>query len=102
MPTYEYECTKCGIVFEEFQSISAPKRQRCPRCRGKVERLISGGTGVVFRGNGFYVTDSRPSPAPTGAKKDDAKKDDKVAAAKGSDSTAATADSKPSRAASGS
>lgn len=63
MPTYEYECTKCAFVFEEFQSISAPKRQRCPRCRGKVERLISGGTGIVFRGKGFYATDSRTMPA---------------------------------------
>lgn len=59
MPTYEYECTKCGHVFEEFQSIQAPPRKRCPQCRGKVERLISGGAGILFRGSGFYVTDSR-------------------------------------------
>jgi putative FmdB family regulatory protein len=71
LPTYEYECTKCGIVFEEFQSITAPKRQRCPHCRSKVERLISGGTGVVFRGKGFYVTDSRPSSSPSDGKKDE-------------------------------
>jgi len=41
--------------------MSAPRRQRCPKCRGKVERLISGGMGVVFKGSGFYVTDSRGS-----------------------------------------
>jgi putative FmdB family regulatory protein len=59
MPTYEYQCTRCAHVIEEFKPISAPKRQRCPECRGKVERLISGGTGVHFKGSGFYITDSR-------------------------------------------
>lgn len=59
MPTYEYECTRCHHIVEEFKSISAPRRQRCPKCRGKVERLISGGMGVHFKGSGFYVTDSR-------------------------------------------
>lgn len=60
MPTYEYECSRCGLIFEEFKPISAPKRQRCPQCRGKVQRLISGGAGLHFKGSGFYVTDSRP------------------------------------------
>ena len=59
MPTYEYECTRCGLIVEEFKSISAPRRQRCPECRSKVVRLISGGMGVHFKGSGFYVTDSR-------------------------------------------
>lgn len=59
MPTYEYECTRCGIIIEELKPISAPRRQRCPECRGKVTRLISGGMGVHFKGSGFYVTDSR-------------------------------------------
>jgi len=59
MPTYEYECTRCDHAFEEFKPMSAPKRQRCPKCRGKVERLISGGLGIHFKGQGFYVTDSR-------------------------------------------
>ncbi len=59
MPTYEYECTRCGLVTEEFKPMSAPRRQRCPECRGKVTRLVSGGSGILFRGSGFYVTDSR-------------------------------------------
>ena len=67
MPTYEYECTKCNHAFEEEAPITAPARQRCPRCRGKVQRLISGGTGIVFRGSGFYVNDSRRKPAPAKA-----------------------------------
>ena len=65
MPTYEYECTKCGIVIEEFKSISAPKRQRCPECRSKVVRLISGGMGVHFKGSGFYINDSRGKTGPS-------------------------------------
>jgi putative FmdB family regulatory protein len=59
MPTYEYECTLCGLITEEFKSITAPRRRRCPKCRGKVERLVSGGMGVHFKGSGFYVNDSR-------------------------------------------
>lgn len=61
MPTYEYECTRCGTITSEFKPMSAPRRQRCPACRGKVELLISGGLGVVFKGQGFYVNDSRAS-----------------------------------------
>ncbi len=66
MPTYEYECLKCGNVFEEFRSISDPPRRRCPQCRGKVRRLVGNGVGVVFKGSGFYATDSRkvrPGPS---------------------------------------
>ncbi len=59
MPTYEYQCTRCEHICEEFKPMSAPRRQRCPLCRGKVERLISGGLGVHFKGSGFYINDSR-------------------------------------------
>ncbi|HPF36856.1 MAG TPA: zinc ribbon domain-containing protein, partial [Candidatus Krumholzibacteria bacterium] len=41
MPTYEYECTKCGLEFELEQAMTDKPRQRCPECRGKVNRLIS-------------------------------------------------------------
>ena len=61
MPTYEYECEKCGHRFEVFQSMTEPPRKRCPKCRGKVRRLIGGGAGVVFKGSGFYTTDYRSS-----------------------------------------
>ena len=59
MPTYEYECDKCGHRFEVFQSMTEPPRKRCPKRRGKVRRLIGGGAGVVFKGSGFYTTDYR-------------------------------------------
>ena len=57
MPTYEYECRKCGHTFEQFQSISAAPVKTCPKCKGKVARLVSGGAGIIFKGSGFYQTD---------------------------------------------
>ncbi|MEW6752291.1 MAG: FmdB family zinc ribbon protein [Candidatus Latescibacterota bacterium] len=61
MPTYEYECQKCGHRFEKFQSIKAAPLTACPRngCDGQVRRLISAGGGLLFRGSGFYTTDYR-------------------------------------------
>ena len=59
MPTYEYKCTKCGKTFELMQKMSDPPRKRCPDCRGKVIRLISGGGGILLKGTGFYATDYR-------------------------------------------
>jgi putative FmdB family regulatory protein len=57
MPTYEYYCKECKFEFEEFQSIASEPLQKCPKCNGKVERKISGGTGLIFKGSGFYITD---------------------------------------------
>ena len=59
MPTYEYECLKCGHRFELFQRITEAPRKRCPICRGKVRRLIGTGAGMIFKGSGFYTTDYR-------------------------------------------
>ena len=59
MPTYEYECLKCGHRFECVQRITDPPRKRCPKCRGKVRRLVSSGAGMIFKGSGFYTTDYR-------------------------------------------
>ena len=70
MPTYEYECKRCGFLFEEFQSINAQPLKHCPKCNGSVKRLIGKGSGIVFKGSGFYATDYR-SPTYSG----DAKKD---------------------------
>jgi putative FmdB family regulatory protein len=64
MPTYEYECTACKYTFEEFQKITDKPLLECPRCRGKVRRLISGGAGLIFKGSGFYVTDYKRSNLP--------------------------------------
>ncbi len=57
MPTYVYECQRCGARFELLQGINDPPRQRCPECRGKVKRLLMPGGGFIFKGSGFYITD---------------------------------------------
>jgi putative FmdB family regulatory protein len=59
MPTYEYECEKCHHQFEQLQKIIDEPIKVCPICGGKVKRLISGGGGFLFKGNGFYITDHR-------------------------------------------
>jgi putative FmdB family regulatory protein len=56
MPTYEYRCVN-DHHFEEFQSMVSPPIEVCPVCGGKAERLISGGSGLIFKGSGFYITD---------------------------------------------
>ncbi len=58
MPTYEYRCPK-GHHFELFQKMSEEPRADCPECGSISERLLSGGAGFLFKGDGFYITDSR-------------------------------------------
>ena len=60
MPTYEYACTACGHEFEAFQSFSDAALTECPECKGVVQKVYSN-VGVVFKGSGFYKTDSRDS-----------------------------------------
>ena len=60
MPTYEYRCER-GHEFERFQKMSDDPISTCPECGGEAERLLSGGGGFVFRGEGFYATDYRSS-----------------------------------------
>ncbi|MDR2965229.1 MAG: hypothetical protein LBU88_05595 [Treponema sp.] len=57
MPTYEYECKSCSHGFEVFQSMSDNPLKDCPKCGKEIRRLIFGGSGVIFKGSGFYVTD---------------------------------------------
>jgi putative FmdB family regulatory protein len=59
MLTYEYECLFCGHQFEESQKMTDKPIKICPKCKGKVQRKISGGGGVLFKGSGFYITDHR-------------------------------------------
>jgi len=70
VPTYDYKCSLCGHVFEEFQSMSAPLLLTCPQCgKDGLKRMFSKGAGMIFKGQGFYLTDYRKSsdsgrPAP--------------------------------------
>ena len=78
MPTYEYECQKCGKTFEWVQSMKNSSLKICPQdaCRmrswgrGKVRRLLSAGAGLIFKGSGFYITDYRSENYKQAAKKE--------------------------------
>lgn len=65
MPTYQYVCSVCGHQFEQFQSFSEDAVAHCPKCQGAVRKVYSN-VGVVFKGGGFYKTDSRPASTDTG------------------------------------
>ena len=58
MPTYAYACTECDHRFETFQSFSEDSLTQCPQCEGRLRKLFNA-VGVVFKGGGFYRTDSR-------------------------------------------
>jgi putative FmdB family regulatory protein len=97
MPTYEYHCDACGHDFEEFQSITSKPTRKCPKCgKLKVRRLIGTGSGMIFKGSGFYITDYRSEGYKDSAKADQGggkDKDAKPADAKPADTKAG--DSKP-------
>ena len=59
MPTYEFKCESCGHHFERFLSITDNSRPKCPVCGKNTKRLISAGSGIIFKGTGFYETDYR-------------------------------------------
>lgn len=96
MPTYEYLCEKCDHEFEQFQSITARSLRRCPNCKQNgLKRLIGSGSGIIFKGSGFYQTDYRTENYKQAQKKEksksDAKKEKAQAKTKGKDAS----DSKP-------
>jgi putative FmdB family regulatory protein len=68
MPTYDYECGKCGHKFEAFQSITADALKKCPECgKNGLQRLIGAGAGIIFRGSGFYITDYKKRSSSAGS-----------------------------------
>jgi putative FmdB family regulatory protein len=88
MPTYEYECSGCGHAFEEFQSMSAKPIRKCPSCgKNKVQRLIGSGSGVIFKGSGFYQTDYRSEGYKKAAQADKESSSPSTTSASGSSSS---------------
>ena len=63
MPTYEYECSLCDFHFERKQRFDEEPVAMCPKCQGKARRVINS-VPIIFKGSGFYVTDSRQSSTP--------------------------------------
>ena len=80
MPTYEYACAKCGHEFEVVQSFSDAPITVCPECQGEVKKVFSN-VGVVFKGSGFYKTDSRKSETKSETKTETKKESPKPASA---------------------
>ena len=68
MPTYEYGCTSCGQHIEVFQRISEDPLTTCGVCGGKLRKVFHP-AGIVFKGSGFYATDSRSTSKSTGSEK---------------------------------
>ena len=70
MPTYEYQCQKCKKRHEASQSITARPLTKCPKCGGRLKRGLGSGSGFLFKGGGFYITDYRSKKYLDAKKKD--------------------------------
>lgn len=95
MPTYEYQCKTCGHHFERVQRFSDAPLTECPQCSGEIRRVIHP-AGIVFKGSGWYITDSRKgggdsATLPKGESKSETKSESKESA----DSSASSSESKP-------
>ena len=76
MPTYDYSCAACGHRFERFESINDDALKACPKCgKKKAKRMLGTGAGLIFKGAGFYTTDSKKSSGgePKGESKGESK-----------------------------
>ena len=72
MPTYQYRCTECGADLEVVQKFTDDALTVCPECAGKLRKVFSA-VGVVFKGSGFYKTDSRAASKPAATQGEPAK-----------------------------
>ena len=79
MPTYDYICNDCEKMYEYFQSMSDAPITKCPECKkNSLRRVISGGTGLIFKGSGYYLTDYKNKKTQSSEnKKSNKKKKDK-------------------------
>jgi putative FmdB family regulatory protein len=93
MPTYVYRCRQCNNHLEIIQKFSDAPLKICPKCQGQLHRVIHA-TGIVFKGSGWYVNDSRSS-SPTS--KSAAKEPDKSSSTKSDSSPAASTPSEPAK-----
>jgi putative FmdB family regulatory protein len=107
VPTYQYACTECGHAFDQFQSFSDDALTQCPECDGRLRKLFNA-VGVVFKGSGFYRTDSRTdaragasasTPAANGSS--GSEKSSSTEKSSGSEKSSPSSDSKPSPAPAG-
>ena len=95
MPTYDYKCFNCGEIYELFQSMTDKPKKKCLKCgKNTAVRLIGGGSGLIFKGSGFYITDYKnKKPIESKDAKKETKKTDKVSTAKETAKSSSTAKS---------
>ena len=103
MPTYEYECKKCGHEFETIQSIKDDPLKKCLKSecpegtgKGTVRRLIGAGGGLLFKGSGFYITDYRSDSYKKSAKADKPGSSDSSSGSSSSSDSKSSSDTKSS------
>jgi putative FmdB family regulatory protein len=105
VPTYEYACAECGERLEAVQKFSDDPLTECPACQGRLRKVFSP-VGIVFKGSGFYRTDSRSSSSVNGSKVNGSSSDSAAAGEKssgadakpsGSDSGSSGTDAKPAK-----
>jgi len=90
LPLYEYVCRNCHARVERIENLKGPFLKSCPKCKGRVDRIVSR-SSIAFKGSGWYVTDyAKPSPAGDSGKQEPA-----PAAAQPGDKPAAASDGKP-------
>jgi putative FmdB family regulatory protein len=99
MPTYEYQCKTCGHHFERVQRFSDAPLTECPQCSGEIRRVIHP-AGIVFKGSGWYITDSRKGSGdsasiPKGESKGESKGETKSESKESADSSSSSSESKP-------
>ena len=101
MPTYDYKCSDCGHEFEVFQSIKDNPVKVCPVCNAGVQRIIHGGTGMKFKGAGFYINDYKNNSSDNGKKESstpsDSPKSDRTDSSKNGKDGSSKHDPKPSK-----
>jgi putative FmdB family regulatory protein len=99
VPTYQYSCTECGHFFEAVQSFSDDSLTVCPECSGRLRKVFNA-VGVVFKGSGFYRTDSRgtSTSAESGSTRTETKSES-TGESTGATKAGAKGDSKPAAAA---
>jgi putative FmdB family regulatory protein len=92
MPTYGYRCRSCGHEFEVLQKISDPPLKTCPKCAGKLDKMVYA-AGIIYKGSGYYNTDYKSGSK--SSDKTDSKASDKADSNGSGSSSESSGDAKP-------
>lgn len=95
MPLYTYECTNCGVVFERQQKFTDAPIKRCPECNKSAVKKVIQPAGIIFKGSGWYKTDSRSSSSDSGSSRSSKKNSAKSETKTETKSETKAAESKP-------